>query len=468
MQFDARLGGEAAALARDHAEMMRRLPATVHAFILVEMQKWPTLFPAERRYQRALAEHLSGLAAADLVQLSAGIAKVEGEAALSRIAERDPARFQDLAQAALRKQSLVPTWRREVDLFFQQIDPLLESRLYPPDSPRRLVVQMYSGDIAVQPEKLWSRFRARGTRIPLTLDGVKNRDGFLRALFGAGSEDRSGSLFGRLQDDAAFAATDSWIVESHRALHDLLLQTPAEPPLSAVARSAKAGAPSPEPRAPTLTGLSYERLLPYRDVLMRALFSKVQTGVESPQAFAAYARSLTLAPEPGALPNPDAIVQAFVRDVLLTGNGTLFVNNTFVEWAAVQALRRAQPRLLVTRYGVRDKLKPFSSLLLFSQPRTSDQIPLIEDPVGSFIDVEQLSYYVWLQAEKSAAYRGKTLYLFLAESQDELLAIRSDTPGPAGSPPAAASLADVYATMARWLGLPPPEGSGRPIAALVG
>ena len=212
--------------------------------------------------------------------------------------------------------------------------------------------------------------------------------------------DQKGSLFGRLQDDAAFAATDGWIVESHAALHDLVLQTPSS-------GDADPRAASREPRTATvsLTGLSYERLLPYRDVLMRALFSKVQTGVESPQAFAAYARSLTLAPEPGALPNPDAIVQAFVRDVLLTGNGTLFVNNTFVEWAAVQALRRAQPRLLVTRYGVRDKLKPFSSLLLFSQPRTSDQIPLIEDPVGSFIDVEQLSYYVWVQAEKSAAYR---------------------------------------------------------------
>ena len=76
---------------------------------------------------------------------------------------------------------------------------------------------------------------------------------------------------------------------------------------------------------PSLTGLSYERLLPYRDVLMRALFTKVQTGVESPQAFAAYARNLTLAPEPGTLPNPDPIIQAFVRDILLTGNGTLFV-----------------------------------------------------------------------------------------------------------------------------------------------
>ena len=75
MQFDARLGGEAAALARDHDEMMRRLPATVHAFVLVEMQKWPTLFPAERRYQRALVEHLSGVPPPTWCSFLRGIAK---------------------------------------------------------------------------------------------------------------------------------------------------------------------------------------------------------------------------------------------------------------------------------------------------------------------------------------------------------------------------------------------------------
>jgi hypothetical protein len=103
------------------------------------------------------------------------------------------------------------------------------------------------------------------------------------------------------------------------------------------------------------------------------------------------------------------VVQAFIRDVLVSGNGTLFVNNTFTEWVAVQALRRAQPRFLVARYGARDKLKPFSSMLLFSEPRRSDRIPLVEDPLGSFIDVEQLCYYVWLNAGKSPAYRRKTL-----------------------------------------------------------
>jgi hypothetical protein len=440
MQFDAKLTGEAATLVRAHDEVLRRLPATVHAFIVVDLQKWSTLFPAEQRYQRALLEHLSQTPADDLSRLAAGIARIETDAGLTRISERDPGRFQDQAQAALRKQNLVTAWRREIDRFFQQIDPALEARLYPPDTPRRVVLQLYGDGIAVQPDKLWSRFRATGTRIPLRLDGVKNSGHYLRALLG-------GSLFGALRRDPAFTPTDAWIIESHAALHDLISKETADA------------------RPPT--GLSYDRLLPYRDSLMRALFSKIQSGVESPQAFAAYARSLRLAPEPGVLLNPTEVVQTFVRDVLLTGNGTLFVNNTFVEWAAAQALRRAQPRVLVARYGVRDRLKPFSSLLLFSQPRTSDVIPLVEDPVGSFIDVEQLAYYVWVHAEKSAAYRNRTLYLFLAENVPDMLAIRSDVPGVIRPPADAVALADVSATIAHWLGVRPPEGSGRPIASLV-
>jgi hypothetical protein len=436
MQFDAKLTGEAATLVRAHDEVLRRLPATVHAFIVVDLQKWSTLFPAEQRYQRALLEHLSQTPADDLSRLAAGIARIETDAGLTRISERDPGRFQDQAQAALRKQNLVTAWRREIDRFFQQIDPALEARLYPPDTPRRVVLQLYGDGIAVQPDKLWSRFRATGTRIPLRLDGVKNSGRYM-----------GGWLFGALRRDPAFTPTDAWIIESHAALHDLISKETADA------------------RPPT--GLSYDRLLPYRDSLMRALFSKIQSGVESPQAFAAYARSLRLAPEPGVLLNPTEVVQTFVRDVLLTGNGTLFVNNTFVEWAAAQALRRAQPRVLVARYGVRDRLKPFSSLLLFSQPRTSDVIPLVEDPVGSFIDVEQLAYYVWVHAEKSAAYRNRTLYLFLAENVPDMLAIRSDVPGVIRPPADAVALADVSATIAHWLGVRPPEGSGRPIASLV-
>jgi hypothetical protein len=449
MQFTAGLTGDAATLAREHKEVLEHLPATIRAFILSELQKWLVLFRPEQRYQRALLEHLSRLSRPELQEMVAGIARVEATASLNRGAGGDPARFQDEAQALLRKRRLVPAWRREIDAFFRRVDSALETQLYPGAAPRRLVVQLYGSGIAVQTAKLWSRFKGIGVRIPLKLER-EGSNSFLPELFGRRETPAPGAaLFAAVGETAGHDPTDAWIIEADEAAHHLCVDVTA-------------GRTSEAP----ITGLSYARLRGYRDELTRALYRKIQSGVESPQAFAAYARGLKIAPDPGALPSSTDAVHAFVRDVFLTGNGTLFVNNTFVEWAAVQALRRAQPRILMTRFGVRDKLKPFSSLLLFSQPRTSDQIPIIEDPVGSFIDVEQLSYYIWLNAEKSPAYRNKTLYLFLAEGIDEMLAIRSDVA--LAEPPAPpASLSDVCATMAQWLGVQLPEISGRPIPRLV-
>jgi hypothetical protein len=216
------------------------------------------------------------------------------------------------------------------------------------------------------------------------------------------------------------------------------------------------------------TGLSYERLRDYREMLARSLYQKVLSGVSGPQELAAYARQLALGPPEGSLLHSDEVVRAFVRDVLLSGNGTLLVNNTFVEWASVQALKRAEPRLLVARFGVRDKMKPFSSLLLFSSPRPTDRVPILEDPFGSFIDVEQLAYYVWLNAEKSAAYRGKTLYVLAAEGLDEMLAIRSDALRSDGGELPTATLPEVAATMAAWLGVRLGDSTARPLPALAG
>ena len=447
-QFTTGLTGEVATLARSHGEVLARLPATLHAFILVELQKWPMLFDPEKRYQRALLEHLSRQPRRELDQASAGIERVEAEAGVTRLTERSPARFQDDAQALLRKRGLFVAWRNEVDGFFRNVDPALEAQLYPTDAPRRLIVQIYGRDIAVQREKLWGRFKGSGIRVPLSLEGANGTEPFLAALFGAREAGRAAPAL--LAGATASDPLAAWVVESHEALH-ALCEAPAD-------GAAVTGMP---------TGLSYDRLRGYRDELTRTLNRKVQSGVASPQEFAAYARSLQIVPPAGTLLHSPDILVAFVRDVFLTGNGTLLMNNTFVEWAAVQALRRAQPRVLVTRFGVRDRLKPFSSMVMFSQPRASDRIPVAQDPAGSFIDVEQLAYYIWLNAEKNPAYRQKTLHLFFAEGVDEMLAVRSDAPLVAPSDPAPPRLADVQATMARWLDVPIPRGAGRPITEMV-
>jgi len=221
MKFDARLTGEAAAVAQPHASTLERLPATVHASILNELEKWPALFAAERAYQRALLEHLTGLAPAERDRLFAAVARIEVEAGCDRIATRAPAAFQDEAQAVLRKRRLLPSWRQEVDAVFQAIQPALDARLHPADAPRRLIVQIYAGTIAVQTEQLWSRFRGRGVRVPLALDGVRGPDAFLRGLFGGSdASDATGvGLFAAVGGAADATPLDAWIVESGEAVH---------------------------------------------------------------------------------------------------------------------------------------------------------------------------------------------------------------------------------------------------------
>lgn len=424
---------DAARLLAAHRERLARLPVTLRAFIGIEAEKWPTFFAAEKAYLTALLESLAGPEAEGLF---AGVTRLEMAAGCREVRESDPRRLQDATQSLLRRHGLLPHWRQEIDRVFQKLQPGIDQRLFPADGPRRVVVILYGHGIAIQRDKLWARLRGLGTRVPLRLEGATASAPFLRALFAPGPSDNFFSSLG---------PGDAWIVEAGDSLHALC-----------------------EERTSSAIGLSYARLRTYRETLARSLYKKVLSGVSGPQELAAYVRALDLAPPDGALLRADAVLQAFVRDVLLGGNGTLLVSNTFVEWSAVQALRRAQPRLLVARFGVRDKMKPFSSLLLYASPRPTDQVPILEDPFGSFVDVEQLSYYVWLNAEKGAAYRGKTLYLLLAEGVDEMLAIRPGRPGGAAGDLPEATLPQVAATMAGWLGVPADPPAAPPIAALAG
>src|SRR5438093_11889458 len=215
MQFTAGLTGEAATLARMHGEMLARLPATVHAFILVELQKWPTLFHPEQRYQRALLEHLSALQKAALEGATAGIARIEAQAGVNKVTGRNPARFQDDAQALLRQRALMVAWRSAVDGFFRNVDPALEAQLYPADAPRRLVVQLYGSGIAVQRDKLWSRFKGAGIRVPLNLDGTSGTEPFLQQLFGA--REHAGTAPALFAAAARPSPLDPWVNDSNKA-----------------------------------------------------------------------------------------------------------------------------------------------------------------------------------------------------------------------------------------------------------
>src|SRR5256884_8406786 len=84
----------------------------------------------------------------------------------------------------------------------------------------------------------------------------------------------------------------------------------------------------------------------------------------------------------------DPILAEFARAILLSGNGTLLINNTFVEWATVQAVRRARPSVCVVGFGIRNKVKPFSSLLIYADQDATNPIPSQMDTLGSYVDLE--------------------------------------------------------------------------------
>jgi hypothetical protein len=131
---------------------------------------------------------------------------------------------------------------------------------------------------------------------------------------------------------------------------------------------------------------------------------------------------LKLHPDDGELAG-DPVMAEFVRAVLLSGNGTLLINNTFVEWAAVQAVRRARPSLAVISFGIRNKVKPFSSLLIYADQDKATPVPTQMDTMGTYVDLEIFYQYIWQEFEKHAEYRNNTAYLFVAEGIDELLVI---------------------------------------------
>jgi hypothetical protein len=172
-----------------------------------------------------------------------------------------------------------------------------------------------------------------------------------------------------------------------------------------------------------VVGLDYEALAAYRQRLMddvRHVVEKEQ--IRGPRELGARLRKMKILASEGGL-SSDAVLAEFARAVLLAGNGTLLINNTFVEWATVQAIRRARPSMVIAAFGVRNKLKPFSSLLIYADQDKSSPIPTQVDTLGTYVDLEVFYQYIWQEFEKYAEYRRNTVHIFAAEGMDEALII---------------------------------------------
>ena len=165
-----------------------------------------------------------------------------------------------------------------------------------------------------------------------------------------------------------------------------------------------------------LTCVSYDSLDTARSILAQ----KMRQAFESPKFGAEALRTMLaqLGPEQlgmaGATADP--VLNRFQVSLLTEGSGTQVFSTTFVQWAAREAWRRAQPVTLLARFVPRQRERPMNELL--AGPQRKPEL----DPQGSLIDADMGAYYTWINQQRlSDADRSSFLVWF--EDHREAFAI---------------------------------------------
>lgn len=350
-----------------------RLPATFSTYFFEQVKEWELLFPAERDYYERLFGLIDRSEAATVEALFAPLRDIEKTMGVNE--KTWPKKQFTLDQVDfLNRNPHYPEWRGAVTRIFGRLDPLLDEETVR-RGRARIVFVLSPAELPVGPDRMWTRLKGRRVALESPVDCAKH----VAPLLSAG--------------DAA--PYDRWVVQAGSEI----------------------------PATAGVVGLSYEALEPYRKRLqadVQRLLEKED--IRGPRELGARLKRLKVLSSEGAI-SSDPILAEFTRAVLLSGNGTLLINNTFVEWATIQAVRRARPSMMVVSFGVRNKLKPFSSLLIYADPESSTPIPSQMDTLGSYVDLEVFYQYIWQEFEKYAEYRRNTAYLFIAEGMDEMMVI---------------------------------------------
>lgn len=404
--------------------LLDRLPVTFSAYLFEQIRDWELLFPAEQSYYERLCGMLDRSRPEDVDRVFVPVREAEQKMGVND--KTWPRRQFSLEQVDfLNRSSQYPAWRAAVAKAFAEIDPLLDAELAS-RGRARLVVVISPAELPVDPDRMWVRIAKYGTRVSVLVP--ENATDFSSLLLtGRRAAERAPSIAVH-HAKAQNRPYDQWVVESGDQLC------------------------SSEERTVGVVHLSYSQLEAYRKRLQAEVNQVVKTeNIPGPRQLSGRLKQLKVLPEESALANTPVLAE-FTRATLLSGNGTLLLNNTFVEWAAVQAVRRARPSLVIAGFGVRNKVKPFSSMLIYADQEKVSPIPSQMDTLGTYVDLEVFYQYIWQEFEKYVEYRKNTVYVFAGEGMDQVLLIApADFPRPAAGVPL--SLSKLHQDLKAWMGL---------------
>lgn len=187
----------------------------------------------------------------------------------------------------------------------------------------------------------------------------------------------------------------------------------------------------------SLTCIAYGALEPTRT----ALLARIQAEITRPGMGPESLRSIMAQFRPAdfGMEGTNEVLQRFQLKLLTEGSGTQIFSTTFAQWAAREALRRAQPLTLLVRFGPRQRQKAMNELLS-AKPNQPEM-----DLAGSLIDADMGAYYNWVNQQRLPGAE-KSCFLVWFEDHQSALAIGPSIPRRAESD----SLADL-AKLLEWL-----------------
>ncbi|HUK17751.1 MAG TPA: hypothetical protein VLW65_15110 [Bryobacteraceae bacterium] len=361
---------EARQLATGQIALLRRLPLAFLPLLLRELIVYDWKFPAERAELDRQFTYLGSLAAGSFQTVMAAFAQLR----LARELEQmdwvnSPAVFSEQLSAHLWATHQIDNFRTAAVDYVGKVSASAPDPVLP---THRLGVAIIGQGVAKNDYRLFRKLAPQGTHFTQVKAG-----GGVRVLLEAA----------RRRAEAHPVPYGHWYIDG--------------------------GAPLAVPAS--ITRISYDALSAPRAILQNRMRKTYEAAVFDPEAFRTMLAQIK-PEETGLDAGGDGVLNRFQLSLLTEGSGTQVFSTTFVQWAAREALRRAQPLTLVTRFAPRQREKQMNELLAEHQ-----HTPEL-DPQGSLIDADMGAYYTWLNQERLAGAE-KSAFLAWFEDHGEAVAI---------------------------------------------
>ena len=380
--------------------VLHRLPITFLPFVNQQLHQWNYLFPNEREFVERLLVFVNSL---DEKQSAAVFRPVYDLEQKMGVREWKFSTYEQTIEnsSLLARSSYYQEWRAAVQQVFNAAEQYRKEQGTHQPAGNRLILLDIPSQLDVDPARTWPRWADSGRLFQWSSSGIPRDANALDILLTSTGE-RVPSLLSVAAARSGSSLGDSWVFDAGESLVKGMVRSTSATPQESI--------------SPIL--LSHKRLNALRESFSHEMNSMRK---DLSDADAVYDRLRKVDILPWCPPEvaQEAPVREFVRNLYLSGNGAVIFGNSFVQWGASEALRRARPSFLAARFGVRTKPKPFTGVAVFDDPDKINPLPAADDLPGSAVDAQILSSYVWMAAARYPEYQTDTVCICLAESRTQ-------------------------------------------------